>query len=145
MIMTLTWAGAVERATGIEPALPAWKAGALPLSYARGAAVFRCPVAYRLTVKADTRLEPATGFGGSYGSAPFAPAVCRPGESISPSTLGADRVGFGWLSGMWRSLVSAPALGAGGPRFESGHPDREDSAHVPCPGCLRSEGGSMSN
>ena len=25
-----------ERATGIEPALPAWKAGALPLSYARG-------------------------------------------------------------------------------------------------------------
>jgi hypothetical protein len=26
---------AVERATGIEPAWPAWKAGALPLSYAR--------------------------------------------------------------------------------------------------------------
>jgi hypothetical protein len=25
--------------------------------------------------------------------------------------------------GMWRSLVSAPALGAGGRRFESGHPD----------------------
>jgi hypothetical protein len=25
----------VERATGIEPAWPAWKAGALPLSYAR--------------------------------------------------------------------------------------------------------------
>src|ERR1017187_990629 len=25
---------------------------------------------------------------------------------------------------MWRSLVSAPALGAGGPRFESGHPDQ---------------------
>src|SRR5690606_41070069 len=25
----------VERATGIEPAPPAWKAGALPLSYAR--------------------------------------------------------------------------------------------------------------
>jgi hypothetical protein len=24
-----------ERATGIEPALPAWKAGTLPLSYAR--------------------------------------------------------------------------------------------------------------
>ena len=24
-----------ERATGIEPAWPAWKAGALPLSYAR--------------------------------------------------------------------------------------------------------------
>jgi hypothetical protein len=26
---------AVERVTGIEPAWPAWKAGALPLSYAR--------------------------------------------------------------------------------------------------------------
>src|SRR5437867_11599405 len=25
----------LERATGIEPALPAWKAGTLPLSYAR--------------------------------------------------------------------------------------------------------------
>jgi hypothetical protein len=25
----------VERATGIEPAWPAWKAGTLPLSYAR--------------------------------------------------------------------------------------------------------------
>ena len=25
----------MERATGIEPASPAWKAGALPLSYAR--------------------------------------------------------------------------------------------------------------
>ena len=31
-----TWSGTVERATGIEPAPPAWKAGALPLSYARG-------------------------------------------------------------------------------------------------------------
>ena len=30
--------------------------------------------------------------------------------------------------GMWRSLVSAPALGAGGPRFESGHPDHECSS-----------------
>ena len=26
---------AMERATGIEPAYPAWEAGALPLSYAR--------------------------------------------------------------------------------------------------------------
>jgi hypothetical protein len=30
-----TCASSVERATGIEPAWPAWKAGALPLSYAR--------------------------------------------------------------------------------------------------------------
>ena len=26
----------MERVTGIEPAWPAWKAGALPLSYTRG-------------------------------------------------------------------------------------------------------------
>jgi hypothetical protein len=31
----LTWAFWVERVTGIEPAPPAWKAGALPLSYTR--------------------------------------------------------------------------------------------------------------
>jgi hypothetical protein len=31
----------VERATGIEPAWPAWKAGALPLSYARAAQLRR--------------------------------------------------------------------------------------------------------
>ena len=34
----LTCGFAVERATGIEPAYPAWEAGALPLSYARRAA-----------------------------------------------------------------------------------------------------------
>ena len=28
-------------------------------------------------------------------------------------------------SGMWRSLASAPVLGAGGRRFESGHPDSD--------------------
>ena len=31
----LTCGDAVERVTGIEPAWPAWKAGALPLSYTR--------------------------------------------------------------------------------------------------------------
>jgi hypothetical protein len=36
-IMVLTCGETVERATGIEPAWPAWKAGALPLSYARAA------------------------------------------------------------------------------------------------------------
>ena len=34
-IAPLTRAFAVERVTGIEPAWPAWKAGALPLSYTR--------------------------------------------------------------------------------------------------------------
>ena len=33
-------------------------------------------------------------------------------------------VGYVRFHGMWRSLVSAPALGAGGRRFESGHPDQ---------------------
>ncbi len=30
-----TGPGALERVTGVEPASPAWKAGALPLSYTR--------------------------------------------------------------------------------------------------------------
>src|ERR1019366_2061027 len=34
-IMPLTWVETMERAKGIEPSCPAWKAGALPLSYAR--------------------------------------------------------------------------------------------------------------
>src|SRR5262245_54727587 len=35
---------------------------------------------------------------------------------------------------MWRSLVSAPALGAGGRRFESGHPDQNcRSEDLLCP------------
>jgi hypothetical protein len=51
--------------------------------------------------------------------------VCPLRRPVCPSRLGVDRVGFGWLNGMWRSLVSAPALGAGGPRFESGHPDHQ--------------------
>ncbi len=38
-------------------------------------------------------------------------------------------VGYVRFRGMWRSLVSAPALGAGGRRFESGHPDQL-RAHV---------------
>ena len=51
---------------------------------------------------------------------------------MAPGTLGPrwpsgavarGTVGYGAISGMWRSLVSAPALGAGGRRFESGHPD----------------------
>ncbi len=37
--------GAAERVTGIEPAWPAWKAGALPLSYTRGASL-TLPVGY---------------------------------------------------------------------------------------------------
>jgi hypothetical protein len=32
---TLTWAFALERVTGIEPALSAWEADVLPLNYTR--------------------------------------------------------------------------------------------------------------
>jgi hypothetical protein len=32
---TLSWAFAVERVTGIEPALSAWEADVLPLNYTR--------------------------------------------------------------------------------------------------------------
>src|SRR5690349_9841603 len=35
------------------------------------------------------------------------------------------RCDTGWTNGAWRSLVSARALGARGPRFESGRPDYE--------------------
>src|SRR5215471_5974510 len=40
-------------------------------------------------------------------------------------------------NGAWRSLVSAPALGAGGRRFESGRPDR-----IPAPSTQDSSVGS---
>ena len=40
-----------------------------------------------------------------------------------PSWEFAGRVSYRRFSGMWRSLVSAPALGAGGRGFESRHPD----------------------
>ena len=33
--MVLTWAFALERVTGIEPALSAWEADVLPLNYTR--------------------------------------------------------------------------------------------------------------
>ena len=34
-VSALSWRAGLERVTGIEPAWPAWKAGALPLSYTR--------------------------------------------------------------------------------------------------------------
>ena len=49
----------------------------------------------------------------------------RPGRGPSARGRACGAVGYGSVHGMWRSLVSAPALGAGGRRFESGHPDQE--------------------
>ncbi len=100
-LIALTWCSGVERATGIEPAWPAWKAGALPLSYARKAAR-RLTLAYRLAHRT---------------------AVCGDGGEAPRISVG--RVSCGVHGGMWRSLVSAPALGAGGREFESRHPDHE--------------------
>src|ERR1700712_2710639 len=84
----------VERATGIEPAWPAWKAGALPLSYARGTATSRSP-------------QPAGSL----------PALRWIYANAWPGTIGSgDAAG--------RSVVaSAPALGAGDREFESPRPD----------------------
>ena len=41
----------MERVTGIEPAWPAWKAGALPLSYTREANPFIIPGSAGLVVR----------------------------------------------------------------------------------------------
>src|SRR5215469_16455833 len=49
---------------------------------------------------------------------------CGPGGAAAPRMLAHGTVGYVRFHGMWRSLVSAPALGAGGRRFESGHPDQ---------------------
>jgi hypothetical protein len=38
-------------------------------------------------------------------------------------------VGYVRFNGMWRSLVSAPALGAGGRGFESRHPDQTSRSY----------------
>ena len=43
---------------------------------------------------------------------------------LGPTAYGPETVSYGWPAGMWRSLVSAPALGAGGRGFESRHPDQ---------------------
>ena len=50
--------------------------------------------------------------------------------TASPRGPANGRVGYGSVHGMWRSLVSAPALGAGGRRFESGHPDRSEHMSI---------------
>jgi hypothetical protein len=53
----------VERATGIEPAWPAWKAGALPLSYARMLRGDGAAPAYLVLASSGTRAVADVGFG----------------------------------------------------------------------------------
>jgi hypothetical protein len=73
-----------------------------------------------------------TGFGAL---GPNRPLVTGQGRVRAPTFgSGTDRkVGYGSVHGMWRSLVSAPALGAGGRRFESGHPDWSEDCHPAAP------------
>jgi hypothetical protein len=88
------------------------------LSYARAAALPpRCSVPFPCRSG-----SPATS------SAPMWPAGGGLTCPVRSLWRGPHRVGFGWPNGMWRSLVSAPALGAGGRRFESGHPDHKRSS-----------------
>jgi hypothetical protein len=69
------------------------------------------------------------------------PGICRRRRApTATSTTGNRRwlsqpprrhhgqVSYGRSYGMWRSLVSAPALGAGGREFESRHPDQRCSS-----------------
>gem|GEM_PF-5900631 len=86
----------VERATGIEPAWPVWKTGALPLSYARSGSV--APTCGRnLSKRAGSRRRSAAG--PSQGSA--AAAVPPPVHLRWPAA--SRRV-----HGVWRSLVARP-------------------------------------
>jgi hypothetical protein len=67
--------GEVERATGIEPAWPAWKAGALPLSYARVLRRDGASTAYLVMfVPSRRRASVRTTCGVAY--APFCTARC---------------------------------------------------------------------
>src|SRR6202034_4115750 len=105
MIMPLTWAVAVGAGEGnrtLMTSLEGWgstielRPRAAPAQPVRAPASTSSRVAYR--AYPVRRIS---------GSGPCPPAD-RPGQ-----------VGYGRLSGMWRSLVSAPALGAGGREFES--------------------------
>src|SRR3954470_24945923 len=62
--------------------------------------------------------------------APSSRTVCpyREAEPLVALLIGSlgtifNRCDTGWTNGAWRSLVSVRALGARGPRFESGRPD----------------------
>ena len=57
-------------------------------------------------------------------------ALGTPGSRRVSRAVARGTVGYGAVNGMWRSLVSAPALGAGGRRFESGHPDHVMSRDI---------------
>ncbi len=75
----------------------------------RGGSTARCSV----PVPARPRRQGGNGF----------IIVAQSADGLSRTQDLLDKISFGF-GGMWRSLVSAPALGAGGRGFESRHPDQ---------------------
>jgi hypothetical protein len=59
------------------------------------------------------------------GDFPWGRGGCVPDRLNGPPRVTLGRGKLLQACGMWRSLVSAPALGAGGREFESRHPDQE--------------------
>lgn len=98
--------------TGIEPAPSAWKAEALPLSYIR-----THPKVTRHNSTACTGLKSTRSL---CNLPPLSPASClRAGVALA---LRGTKL-LMWLRRGVAQLGSAPALGAGGRRFKSCHPD----------------------
>jgi hypothetical protein len=91
------------------------------LSYAR-APGGSGPLRYRVSTDSVPVLEPR-GRTGSW-AGPWSGVFGRRCDCLVAAEPRLRAVGYVRSYGMWRSLVSAPALGAGGRRFESGHPDQ---------------------
>ena len=110
----------LERVTGIEPAWPAWKAGALPLSYTR-----RMERRHRI-VRRRPSPTPAPPAPQHDSQGPQRPQSGRSSWSgPAPPTLVR-------LTCAGRSVVaSAPALGAGDREFDSPRPDHLTQGDIP--------------
>src|SRR3712207_976325 len=93
----------LERVTGIEPAWPAWKAGALPLSYARVLRNGGAAQAYLL------RASPWTGA--------VAEAVTWRSRRLRLHN---------WCTGVWRSLVAHSLWERGAVGSNPATPTRQD-------------------
>ena len=80
-----------ERVTGIEPAPPAWKAGALPLSYTRGAASLATLHFHGRLAHGASHEKASTGRFRSNQKSPSAPARLRPIHRGATQSLGDPR------------------------------------------------------
>jgi hypothetical protein len=113
---SLSWAFVVERATRIELAQPAWKAGALPLSYARAWSPNDRGLAYRFARGGRRPVSPRESRASGERSEPKLTPMSR--RAALPPTLAAQQ------SRGVAQFGSALALGARGRGFKSRHPDR---------------------